>query len=65
MEKRLDIISKKVVSLIQEENGYIRNTKTNGIIPTGIFIWFVKDKEKGLYSLDEKWLRNEKTDDKN
>jgi len=35
------------------------------IIPTGIFIWFVKDKEKGLYSLDEKWLRNEKTDDKN
>ena len=34
------------------------------IIPTGIFIWFVKDKEKGLYSLDEKWLRNEKTDDK-
>ena len=34
------------------------------IVPTGIFIWFVKDKEKGLYSLDEKWLRNEKTDDK-
>ena len=35
------------------------------IIHTGTFIWFVKDKEKGLYSLDEKWLRNEKTDDKN
>jgi len=35
------------------------------IIPTGIFIWFVKDKDKGLYSLDEKWLRNEKKDDKN
>tara|TARA_B100000886_G_scaffold204609_1_gene141312 strand:- start:683 stop:1174 length:492 start_codon:yes stop_codon:yes gene_type:complete len=35
------------------------------IIPTGIFIWFVKDKDKGLYSLDEKWLRNDKRDDKN
>ena len=33
---KLDISSKKVVSCIEGKNGYIRKSKTTGIIPTGV-----------------------------